>query len=191
MTENQTPPASYEGSTVYKMERNEWTEDALRDIIDERERQDEKWGADRNLEPGIWLGVLGEEYGEACQAALHAIFGGPKAAGLREELVQVAAVALAWIESIDRVGGIVHPRDYWTKPTEDLIAEHRGDQSFAEVLQGTARAADECANCGHPAETHANGCRVFWPESFNGVRGMSYCKCHEYTPKAAEDVAYG
>ncbi len=41
--------------------------------------------------------VLGEEFGEVCRAVLEG-----DEANLREELIQVAAVAVAWVEAIDR-----------------------------------------------------------------------------------------
>jgi hypothetical protein len=75
-------------------------------VRDERERQDEKWG-EQNHDDMTWSAILGEEFGEACQAALE----GNPAWGrdddeslrkLRHELVQVAAVAMAWVEALDR-----------------------------------------------------------------------------------------
>jgi NTP pyrophosphatase (non-canonical NTP hydrolase) len=156
--------------------RNEWTCQAVQDILDERDRQDEKWGADRNLEPFLLIAVLGEEFGEAAEATLHAVFGGPKAAGLRQELVQVAAVALAMIEAYDRNDGIVHPREYWTKAIADLVAEHRGDPEFAAILQGPPRSGDAlCGSCGHAPDLHANGCH------FPG------CTCTTYQPALLTD----
>ena len=77
----------------------------LDEIYYERERQDAKWGADRNHHPGEWLMILGEEVGEANKAALEAHFGGygrDSYADMRKELIQVAAVAVATIESLDR-----------------------------------------------------------------------------------------
>jgi NTP pyrophosphatase (non-canonical NTP hydrolase) len=67
----------------------------------ERHAQDAKWG-EQNHDDFIWTAILTEEVGEAAQAALHAKFGGH--GDLREELVQVAAVALAWLECMDRRG---------------------------------------------------------------------------------------
>ena len=74
---------------------------ALQDILFERRRQEERWGQ-QNHNPFTYLTILGEEYGEACQAALHDRFGGHHAGELREEMVQVAAVALAIVECLDR-----------------------------------------------------------------------------------------
>lgn len=75
---------------------------AIDSVMKEMHSQDEKWGKNRNLEPILWSAILTEECGEFAQAALHDKFGGDKAGGLREEAVQVAAVALQIIENIDR-----------------------------------------------------------------------------------------
>lgn len=77
------------------------TKGALNSVLAERERQDDKWG-EQNHDPFTWLAVLMEEVGELSQCALHLKFGGPEAEDLRKEVVQVAAVAVAFIESIDR-----------------------------------------------------------------------------------------
>lgn len=67
----------------------------LDSITEERIRQDEKWGSQRELPSGTWYLILGEEFGEVGNAVLE---GSPT---LRDELVQVAAVATAWIEALD------------------------------------------------------------------------------------------
>ena len=67
------------------------------EVIEERDRQDEKWGADRDNSPGLWITILGEEFGEVCRAVLER-----DRKNLREELIQVAAVALAMAEDLDR-----------------------------------------------------------------------------------------
>lgn len=74
---------------------------ALQSVLAERERQDAKWG-EQNNDPFTYITVLVEEVGELAQAALHTRFGGPAAAGLRDEAVHTAAVALAIIECLDR-----------------------------------------------------------------------------------------
>lgn len=76
--------------------------DALKSILDEMAAQDIKWGADRNHDLVLWHLILSEEVGEFAEAILHYQFGGPKETGLRNEIVQVAAVALQIIEYIDR-----------------------------------------------------------------------------------------
>lgn len=75
------------------------------EIMDERERQDTKFGFKRNHSPAEWLMILGEEVGEANKAALERHFNMVCPDGMRayrKELVQVAAVAMAAIESLDR-----------------------------------------------------------------------------------------
>lgn len=76
------------------------------DVAFERIRQDEKWGQ-QDHSPMEWLCILGEEVGEANKAVLEAHFPGYERrgdlSGYRAELVQVAAVAIAAIESLDRM----------------------------------------------------------------------------------------
>jgi hypothetical protein len=92
------------------------------ELVEERERQVVKWGTQREhpdglfydafrtpVYPGVmlehfargnldkettWAAIFMEEVGEALQA--------DNDADLRAELVQVAAVAMAWIDAIDR-----------------------------------------------------------------------------------------
>ena len=68
----------------------------LQNINGERERQDELWG-EQNHSPFVWLAILGEEYGEACKAIIE-----NNNCDYRKELVEIAAVAVAAIESLDR-----------------------------------------------------------------------------------------
>jgi hypothetical protein len=75
--------------------------EALSHVLCERRLQDEKWG-EQNHKPSEWLMILGEEYGEAAKAALESQFGGKEIIKYRDEMVQVAAVALAAVESFDR-----------------------------------------------------------------------------------------
>ena len=76
---------------------------AVSDILAERRRQDAKFGKDQQPTHG-WLRVLTEEFLEAVRAQEE-----PTSLHLREELVQVAAVALAWIQSLDRAAKPVDP----------------------------------------------------------------------------------
>lgn len=92
----------------------------LQEIQEERARQDAKWGEQNhpdgtgispwdqqsadfarlrcqsnfNLNRGTWRDVLSEEVAEA--------YAESDPARLREELIQVAAVATQWVEAIDR-----------------------------------------------------------------------------------------
>lgn len=69
---------------------------ALTEVVTERARQEQKWG-EQNHAPDRWMTILGEEFGEACKGALEQDWD-----NYREELVQVAAVAVAAIECLDR-----------------------------------------------------------------------------------------
>ena len=61
----------------------------------ERRRQDELWGANRNLLPQTWLAILTEEVGEVARCTLDA----DEEPRTDEELVQVIAVGVAWLEA--------------------------------------------------------------------------------------------
>lgn len=82
-------------------------ETILQEIIDERIRQHKKWG-EENHQPETWFLILGEEVGEAQKEFLEHRF--PEFAKVekdhlacyRQELVQVAAVAVAMLECFDR-----------------------------------------------------------------------------------------
>lgn len=81
----------------------------VQEVMLERYKQHEKWGP-QNHSPAEWLMILGEEVGEANKAALETHFSYKGAtrnfAEYRKELVQVAAVAIAMIESLDRNEGV-------------------------------------------------------------------------------------
>lgn len=66
------------------------------EVSEEREQQDAKWD-EQNHTPEHWMIILGEEFGEACESILEECD-----EAYREELIQVAAVAIAAIESLDR-----------------------------------------------------------------------------------------
>lgn len=67
----------------------------LASVQTELTRQDEKWGAERDLGDHRWLRVLVEEVGESAAAI-------EDGTDLRAEVVQVAAVAIAWLEAMER-----------------------------------------------------------------------------------------
>jgi NTP pyrophosphatase (non-canonical NTP hydrolase) len=88
----------------------------LIDIAKERERQERlkvegrfKYTcADKTLTTGEKLAILTEELGEVAHAVkVRAALTTNRTddADLRKELVQVAAIALAWVESLDREAG--------------------------------------------------------------------------------------
>ena len=69
--------------------------DPLQYVMEERARQDEKWGVQThdNL---YWLGILMEEVGETAKAIIE-----HKQDKVYKELVQVVAVGLAWLEDLE------------------------------------------------------------------------------------------
>lgn len=78
---------------------------ALALVLAERVRQDAKFGNQDGNAPSRWLQILIEELGEWADADLQKVelakFDTPEAASDHafKELVQVAAVALSWVES--------------------------------------------------------------------------------------------
>lgn len=108
---------------------NAGTAHAVRSVVSERARQDAKWGVQNHpdlppwkeaiAEPCAWFGIPeADEARQACESAFkngrgsyahifveevcEAIEAAPDPVKLREELIQVAAVAVAWVECIDR-----------------------------------------------------------------------------------------
>lgn len=67
-------------------------------VANERQAQLEKWGK-QDHDPFAWMTILGEEYGETCQEALRMHFGAKDDSDYIEELIQVAAVAVAAVEN--------------------------------------------------------------------------------------------
>lgn len=74
-----------------------------RQVFQERIRQNEKWGL-QNHNNGNWLAILGEEFGEVCQAMQQGSAASKEtdADNLFEELIHVAAVASAFAEQVLR-----------------------------------------------------------------------------------------
>lgn len=66
------------------------------EVLEERKRQDIKWG-EQNHTDLEWLAIVLEEVGECAKAIL-------EKSNLREELVQVVAVIVAWDECRERNG---------------------------------------------------------------------------------------
>ena len=62
-------------------------------IVLERLRQDAKWGANRRKPNSYWLPILTEELGEVAAAM-------QGDGNLQNELIQVAAVAVCWLEGL-------------------------------------------------------------------------------------------
>lgn len=83
-------------------------EAAIEAVTEERKKQVEKWGADSDNHPFEWMSILGEEFGELCEAVNETCFkrgAHPERGGqdkIIKEASQVAAVAVAIIESAMR-----------------------------------------------------------------------------------------
>ena len=77
-------------------------EELLEEVRLERIRQDDRFGWPRMHHPTWWLTILAEEFGEfAHDVCDHEFEAGNWKKNMREELVQIAAVALAAIEDLD------------------------------------------------------------------------------------------
>lgn len=95
----------------------------------ERQRQDNKWGI-QNHGPEHWYVILGEEVGEVARA----IYEGDLAQASKE-LIEVAAVAVAFVQSLERNQGVkvqgdgVMPAEYKAQGVRvqigfDVAADH-------------------------------------------------------------------
>jgi NTP pyrophosphatase (non-canonical NTP hydrolase) len=77
------------------------------EVQKERDNQDTKWG-EQNHCPKVWALILGEEVGEVSKELLDAgefvngKFQVKDTTEYRKELIQVAAVAIAAVEALDR-----------------------------------------------------------------------------------------
>lgn len=76
-------------------------EKVLSDVVAERIRQDLKWG-EQNHDPFVYKSILDEEVGEYAKSVNEAYFNGASLADMRAEIIQVAAVAIAIAECLDR-----------------------------------------------------------------------------------------
>lgn len=77
------------------------------DVLNERQRQNEKFGANRTQHPFLWNTILQEEVGEAAKDSLDIYFSDNPDEALkryRKELIEVASVAIATIQDLDNNG---------------------------------------------------------------------------------------
>ncbi len=74
---------------------------ALESVLRERQRQDVLWGV-QNHHPDRWLRILNEEIGEFCGEVDVVEYNLDSRNDMRKECVQIAAVALAMVECLDR-----------------------------------------------------------------------------------------
>lgn len=76
---------------------------AVEDVLTERRMQDDIWGV-QNHHPAYWLAIMGKQVGQFGSAVLNREWWTDRESAtrvLRDEAVQMAAVALAIIECID------------------------------------------------------------------------------------------
>ena len=76
---------------------NPQQEKAIKKIVEERKKQDKKWG-EQNHHPIYWLGILTEELGEVSKEIIDHPKGDIRGEEYEEELIQLAAVAVAALE---------------------------------------------------------------------------------------------
>jgi NTP pyrophosphatase (non-canonical NTP hydrolase) len=83
------------------------SDQVIADFAEERRRQHQKWG-EQNHAANMWLAILMEEVGEVAKASLETKeaptldMAKVRAANYYDELIQVAAVALAAADSFNR-----------------------------------------------------------------------------------------
>jgi hypothetical protein len=78
-------------------------EEQIKKVLDECQKQDTKWGI-QDHSTVEWIAILTEEVGEAAKEAVDFHMGDKEGAlkRLEEELIQVAAVTLQALSSINR-----------------------------------------------------------------------------------------
>lgn len=81
----------------------------VEEILQERRRQDRKWGDSSRHSNLYWLGILVEEVGEVAKDLIESSSERNffevldcKDESYRFELIRTAAVCLAWLEAIDQ-----------------------------------------------------------------------------------------
>ncbi len=86
------------------------------EILTERKRQDQKWGADRRQHHMIWLTILVEEVGELAEAILK-----NEVENIWKELIHVLAVGVAYAEDALRkeAGYDENSDDYAVEPQKE------------------------------------------------------------------------
>lgn len=72
-------------------------------VLEERKRQDAKWG-EQNHTPCMWSSIIGEEYGEMCQAINEFTFDPTPDTEeqIYTEAIQTMASCMAMLECIER-----------------------------------------------------------------------------------------
>jgi NTP pyrophosphatase (non-canonical NTP hydrolase) len=80
----------------------------IKKIIAERKRQDDKWGKQRHQFNSQWMTILTEEVGEVAECVCKTEVSPVnkrvvkrQLKNMEKELIQVAAVAICWLESVE------------------------------------------------------------------------------------------
>lgn len=135
-------------------------EDAVNDVLVERDRQDELFGV-QNHHPAYWLALLGKQSGQLGAAIVQREWANPlnrekMLKQVRNEAIQLTAVGLAFIEAIDRgevpVGlTTAQPSD----PRQRAKAIGHGDEQIRYTQEDDS---DEtlCYHCELPIARNAN-----------------------------------
>ena len=79
-------------------------ENIIINVLNERQRQDDKFGKNRKQHPLLWNAILGEEKGEVDKAILEWHFEGKSLKNYKKELEEVAAVAIAALLDLEQNG---------------------------------------------------------------------------------------
>ncbi len=74
-------------------------DEVISEVLRARRKHGDESMTSLSLDLGKRLGILGEEFGEVCRATT---YDGGDEANLREELVQTAAMCLAWLLTLPR-----------------------------------------------------------------------------------------
>lgn len=166
------------GYTIYPPGPDGWTDSALPAIVRERWAQHDKFGRQaHSLE--TWLCILTEEVGELAEAILKVTRSDPENHGthsgtVREEAVQVAAVAVALIEHVDR---LAH---------EQALSGGPVGSTESQVADGKHLKPTDCATCGGRGYDPEVGVHInanpTTPESIAAVNGVVEAVLRRYVP---------
>lgn len=121
----------------------------INNVLKERNRQDAKWG-EQNHNPQFWTGILGEEYGEFCEAINETVFNNGTDKGgydnMKNEAIHVAAVAIGFLECLER------NKEHWfesKKSTDNVEAFIDEVGGFHDCRTGRNPRGVFCGECGN------------------------------------------
>jgi NTP pyrophosphatase (non-canonical NTP hydrolase) len=124
----------------------------LQRVRDERQRQIAKFGDQRQNDNMEWTAILAEEMGEAAKAALDSRPGTRTGYAtedeLQNELIQTAAVAIAWAEALEAKFAVKFREDQRNQKRK-LLSAPRQRIVEANVLPDEAGIQTDKLECGH------------------------------------------